>query len=387
MMTYMTDKSIKTNQIPPELFFRDISNITVKVHSGCNLACKYCGVDARGANADHMDVKTFKRIADLIIWSSLVPYANLEFHGGEPLLLPESWFEDVVQYATGLAAVWDKKVEFTIVTNGTLLNESRIDMIKKLNLHVCISVDGPPDIHNVMRGKGEEALNGLKLLQRNHIPFGLITVLSKGNCNKMDAVMKFYEENNITRQARVSFLHPLGRGRSSEILTSMDMFTAFRDICDHMVESNFNVIEATIESIINRYFNHKADHRLSCWGKTCGAGQWRIVIDHNGNIYPCEKTEEDDLLGNIFSKMDVNRINKLLSRYQLDGDPWFDHCEDCEAERICFHSCAAADLNDPRYRTNECRFFKLIYRHIKENEPEFAGINKKLNHKRQGAMA
>src|SRR5262249_46939046 len=143
---------------------------------------------------------------------------GLEFHGGEPLLLPDEWFEEAVAYARASAQRHNKRVEFPLVTNGTLLTEERLLKLHRLGVDFCMSVDGPPTINDKLRGGGASVERAIRLFTKHRIHFGVLTVLSRANFRHMGRVMDWFDEVGIDN-FRVNFLQPQGRGDDPQLLT------------------------------------------------------------------------------------------------------------------------------------------------------------------------
>jgi len=73
---------------------------------------------------------------------------NLTFHGGEPMLMDPRQFDRLA----GMAVEKLKdRVSLGMQTNGTLVNDEWIDVLKRHNLRVGVSLDGPPEIHDLSR--------------------------------------------------------------------------------------------------------------------------------------------------------------------------------------------------------------------------------------------
>src|SRR5262245_22856116 len=89
--------------MPLSEFFQRIGYVTLKLTNGCNLHCSYCNVEAVTPQTPKMSMDRFKQVARLLLENTREPYVGLEFHGGEPLLLPDEWFEEATAYAKALA--------------------------------------------------------------------------------------------------------------------------------------------------------------------------------------------------------------------------------------------------------------------------------------------
>ncbi len=140
--------------VAPSEFFRTIRFVTLKVTNGCNLKCSYCNVEADLPSTPRLSIERFKQIAHLLIENSNAPFVGLEFHGGEPLLLDDEWFEEAVTYAAALGKKHGKVVQHPMQTNGTRLTEERLDLLLKLGIQIGISCDGSPEINDRHRMAG-----------------------------------------------------------------------------------------------------------------------------------------------------------------------------------------------------------------------------------------
>lgn len=124
---------------PPEVINAFITDI-------CNLGCRECHYahsDQPGFSLNqigHMQPRIFRKFIDEIPGNPIV-----SFTGGEPLLHPQ--VIDFISYAK-------QKGRFcTLVTNGWCL-ESKADQLCEAGLDLLtVSVDGPKETHNSIRGK------------------------------------------------------------------------------------------------------------------------------------------------------------------------------------------------------------------------------------------
>ena len=119
----------------------------------CNLRCSYCFAstgDFKGKRSI-LDLETGKKALDFLIQHS-GNRRNLEvdFFGGEPLMnFPV--VRELVEYGRKQEKKYNKKVRFTITTNGLLLNEDILEYINKEFVNVVVSIDGRPEVHDRLR--------------------------------------------------------------------------------------------------------------------------------------------------------------------------------------------------------------------------------------------
>ena len=140
---------------PPEV-------INVFVTDICNMGCREChyaNSDKPGFSLNqvgHMQPHLFRKFMDEIPGRPVV-----SFTGGEPLLHPQIC--DLITYAK------DKGRVCTLVTNGWYLEERAEELCGTRLDFLCVSVDGPRETHNSIRGK-----NSFERLER-----GLNNILSQ----------------------------------------------------------------------------------------------------------------------------------------------------------------------------------------------------------------
>jgi uncharacterized protein len=112
-------------------------------------------------------------------------YTEIVFHGGEPFLIGAAVFDEWCAMARArLAGI--TRAGFAIQTNGTLIDDEWIEVIRRHRIQIGISMDGPKAIHDVFRvdhaGRGSHAQveQGIARLREARIPFGILCVITPG---------------------------------------------------------------------------------------------------------------------------------------------------------------------------------------------------------------
>src|SRR5262249_4316462 len=156
---------------------------------------------------------------------------------------------------------------------------------------------------------------------------------------------------------RVNFLQPQGRGADeSGLLTGAEMFEGMRQVLDHMDRTGVGVEEAETMMMVRRFL-HGRDPRpgLSCWEVECQAGRIDCAIDHAGTIHACGTDLSHHPLGHLDRDPDDEHYKATLLRLHRK-DAWVIRCFDCDARKVCRHSCPTSDYNSDNYREYECDF-------------------------------
>ena len=130
-------------------------NLLIKPYSsGCNLRCKYCFYyDV----ADNRIIKNYgpmkfdvleKLVKEAFAYADTI--VNFMFQGGEPTLVGIEYYRKFHEYVE----IYNKnniRTAFFMQTNGTLLNREWIELYKKYDYLIGISIDGYKEIHDVFR--------------------------------------------------------------------------------------------------------------------------------------------------------------------------------------------------------------------------------------------
>jgi uncharacterized protein len=168
----------------------------------CNLDCTYCYLPDR-QNKRRITPALLDHIFARVFASAVVqgPF-TVVWHAGEPLVLRPQF------YAQAFAIVARHNhanipVTHSYQTNGTLIDEEWCDFIVQHNLRIGVSVDGPDFLNDTCRktrrggGTHKRVMEGIARLQRHHIPFHVITVLTLDALDYPDELYAFYGENHI----------------------------------------------------------------------------------------------------------------------------------------------------------------------------------------------
>lgn len=168
------------------------------VGDNCNLACSYCYETGR---RDTLKQKKMSlNILDSILQNTL-PFVSLPFsifvHGGEPLLAGKAFFKELAKRTKSFPL--GDQITLGVQTNGLLVDEEWADIFREFDFKVGLSLDGPKEVHDHLRvrldgtGSYDNVLKAIKLLQREMICFGVISVLSVSHFNNPNIVSNVFD--------------------------------------------------------------------------------------------------------------------------------------------------------------------------------------------------
>lgn len=164
----------------------------VKLTARCNLDCPYCYefhlADTTWRDGPkRMPNDVFDALLDRIARhaeASAHPRVHISFHGGEPTLVGVKRFEALCEKARRRLEPLD--VRLSLQTNGVLIDSAWASLLKRHDVNVGVSLDGPAHVHDRqrfdLRGRGSHAriVEGLEALRAADVSFGLLTVIPLG---------------------------------------------------------------------------------------------------------------------------------------------------------------------------------------------------------------
>ncbi|MBA7650432.1 GTP 3',8-cyclase [subsurface metagenome] len=192
--SYTFSSLLKAKALPPEA-------INFYPTDRCNLKCSMCFERLRKPNPE-MEIEGWIKIIDQI--KRFQPRIHLS--GGEPFVYPG--IVDLISYIkkSGLFLV--------ITTNGTFLSEYAKEIIRMKVNRIHISIDGPKQIHDKIRGvKGtfNRIMTGLakmnKLKKHSRLP--VIRINSMLNFTNEPAMQEVIKIAYDIQAESIQFLHPL----------------------------------------------------------------------------------------------------------------------------------------------------------------------------------
>ena len=188
--------------------------IILRMTNSCNLNCSYCYDKNNHINPQKENIKFLNNMNTLVdnIKKILVNKNcrdKIIFHGGEPLLIDAKNYENLILKLIQ----FNPYIRFSIQTNGTLLTKEHINVFKKYNVSIGISLDGYNEEMNKYRiySNGKNSfkiiMKKIEILKNEKVKFGLIMSLSKEILGHEQELYDFIAQNNIKCNIRPIFMN------------------------------------------------------------------------------------------------------------------------------------------------------------------------------------
>lgn len=310
-------------------------SLVLWVTTDCNLNCKYCYADA-GKIQDYMSFETAKKAIDSMEDFPL----KIQFAGGEPLLGLDL-IEKVCIY------VEDRKsTSLHIQTNGTLIDDRFIALVKKYKIKLGLSMDGVPKINESQRGNTRELIQGIYKLKENNIYVNINSVVTKEN---VEHLVKLYDLLLVMGNVRgmaLDLLRNTGRAKENDDICLIPEEKQIKDIINKLNQHSKEMGEKFGRKIIIREIE-EAKYRLqnkSSIEAYCYASIGRsYIVQPSGDIYPCGSLVGDKnyRIGHVDNKEEWKMV--CLKR------PQNNKCKICEYRQSCAGVCPSRMISSDNF--------------------------------------
>ena len=209
--------------------------LVFNVTRNCNLRCVHCYSNSGGTTYPDLPLevwlKAVKQAAEMGV-------KHILLSGGEPLMRRDLHLIAKEAHDYGI------RVELS--TNGTMITEERMRELKDYVDYVGVSLDGPKEIHDKVRGvEGafERALKGIEIAKKFGLKTGLRMTLTRINYGYVDDVFRVMEERGIDR---ICFYHLAYAGRADVSLDipNEERLKVVEKIVEYAKNTDFEILTA-----------------------------------------------------------------------------------------------------------------------------------------------
>ena len=370
-------------------------NMMVKpVGPVCNLACDYCyylSKEKLFPGSEFLMTDTLlEDFTRQYIQSQHVPQISFLWQGGEPLLAGLDFFRKALALQKQYARP-GMRIENAIQTNGTLLTDEWCEFFKENNFLVGLSLDGPPELHNVYRkdraGKGsaERVLAGLALLKKHEVDYNVLCTVHAANISQPLEVYRYLRDELET--TFIQFIpiverdnktgYQVGNKVTSRSVPGEQYGRFLIQIFDEWVKKDVGEVFVQIFDIaLGKWVG--AHGGLCIFSQTCGLA---LLLEHNGDLFSCDHfVEPKHKLGNLskISLSDMVRSHQQVQfgKDKLDKLPKY--CRECEVRFACHGGCPKNRIlhtPDGEFGLNIlCEGYRAFFNHIDQPMRQMAAL-------------
>jgi len=340
---------------------RNLTKIKIQLGLKCNYSCEYCSQRFIPRNPDdnykHEDedektaeeISVFvKRFDNVTVGETL----HFELWGGEPFL----YFPKMKMITEQLHEKYPKAT-FSVITNGSLINQEIIDFIQKYKFSVSISHDGvgqktrgPDPLDDPEKKKWLFKLRNL-LVPENRFAVG--AMIHKNNDSRAE-VQRWIRNNfgmvTIGEGGTVDAYDEGGASMSWKNNEEHIKYRrkAFREIMDRKIHQ-FSILNQKIDFFLNSLKEQKPSSSLQ---QKCGMDSPEtMAVDLNGNVTTCQNvtisSENPDGISHHIGTMDnLKDVNIKTGTHWSDRD----ECPKCPVLHLCQGACLFLSPNSEEWK-------------------------------------
>lgn len=346
--------------------------VCLNITDSCNLNCVYCFCHHK---PHYMDLQTACDSVDYVIknlnrkkelgLSKEEEKATITFFGGEPMLLYEEIIIPLVKYAE---EKYFGLIEFNMTTNGTLLNQERINFFAEHNIPILLSIDG----NKIIQDKNRPCRNGkssFDLLAPN-IPL----ILEQFSCTTFRATLeqnncKDIFENTVLFAAEQGFTNIFLCPNARETWTVENQEILHQEInklwtyfiisylnnekpigCGQIDKAFEDILRLDLQTYNKEYDNINPNRKVF----RCGLGTQSYSIAYDGSIFSCQEqdsrnTNDYFYIGNIYEGIDKQKHLQILNDFNKAETIYCekrDKCINCSLRQVCIEETCPSVSRD-----------------------------------------
>jgi len=273
---------------------------------------------------------------------------TLAFQGGEPTLAGLPWFRHFTENVS--LRKRGATVHYAFQTNGLLLDESWCEFLHENNFLVGLSIDAGKRFHDHNRfsssGEGTYAacMRSKELLEKNHVEYNILCVLTNDLANEPDKVWSFIQNENIRYIQFIPCLEPPPddpdpRRPDGTALRPAQFAAFYSRLLPLWIREleNGNYISVKLFDEVVNYFSSGIPSACGIDGQCHN----QYVIEADGGVYPCDFYVYDRYrIGNLAESTPRQLFNTEKVRDFLNEKPELPKiCGSCRFLRACRGGC------------------------------------------------
>ena len=334
-----------------------MNNVTVLIKPSSslgNIKCKYCFYidEAKNRKIENNGIMTEKVMTAIIdkVLQNADKNVLFSFQGGEPAAAGIKYFNSFIDYVNKS----NKKninINYSIQTNGILINDKWCELFKKNNFLVGLSFDMIKDIHDKYRtdkignATYNKVLETKKLFDAFNVEYNILTVLTSELSKYPKDVYKKIKKLNIKYTQFIPCLSEINSCSNEYSIKPKEFSNFYKEIFSLWKEDFFN----------NNYYSIQFfDNIIPLLGGgytpiSCGINGIctnQMIIESNGDVFPCDFYCLDNYkLGNIadedFYNIFYNQKAKdfINEKDNIINNDNYKLCRSCRYFKICRLGC------------------------------------------------
>lgn len=351
-----------------------VKSLLIKPASGdCNLHCTYCFYHDRVT--DPYKSQRRRRMSAQVLEEMIRQAMALNprqavfgWQGGEPTLCGLGFFQQAValQKKHGRAG---QSVSNGLQTNGLLLDKDWADFLREYHFLVGVSLDGPAKYHDRYRVYANGAptharvMATLRMLEEQRVEFNVLSVVNNVTSDHAAEIYDYLLSEGFRFLQFIPCVEvDPHSGRITDFSVRPEQYGDF--LCELFDawynQGNPQASVRDFEAFLAVYLGQEAP--MCSYQKEGGS---YLVVEYNGDLYPCDFLVRDDLyMGNLMETAlnEVFESDRLRDFARKKADPR-PECQQCAWLPLCNQGCWRFVGADGSKRHYLCRAYQQFFAH------------------------
>jgi uncharacterized protein len=304
------------------------------------------------------------------------------WHGGEPLLLPLSFYKDVMRLQEKYFGKDTHRVSNTIQTNGILIDKKFMNFCRENRINVGVSFEGP--CNDMLRERSGEVEKNLRMMKDRGYLFSVSSTICADSASRQSEIYGYFRKMEVALS--MSPVIELGSA-TSEMIPDAETYAkeSIRVFDDWIHDADAEMpLMPHLQYVMAALGEPSAS---DCAHSSCMM-RW-LSIYPDGSVYPCAKG-----CPSKFKMGNVNEMDRLSDAFRSGAFRELlsatverrERCSACELFRYCNGGCSMDALSEGSMSMNNgtsCRIFKILFTHILDTvnkilkeRPDLSSYNK-----------
>jgi len=356
---------------------RSLQSLLIKpAGPDCNLACTYCFyLEKAGLFADRPVHRMDEAVLEAMIRRALSPASpqfSFGWQGGEPTLMGLDFFRRAVELQEKYGG--GRRISNTLQTNGMLIDAAWAAFLKAHRFLVGLSLDGPAHVHNHYRKKRdgsntwEQVMAAARVMLDHGVEVNALVVVNDYSVNFAKEIYQFHKELGLPWMQFIPCVErdPADPSRPAPFSVSAEAFGEFMmTLFDLWWADLHGLTPATNIRFFDAVFHHymEVPPPMCTLAEACGD---YLVVEHNGDVYPCDFfVEAQHRLGNVMDD-DLNTLFQSPQQraFGRAKSSRHENCQSCPWLRLCWGGCPKDRIDESAPGLSHlCEGYKLFFAH------------------------
>lgn len=358
--------------------------VVIENFGSCNMRCTYCFPEHMWQRQGHhgtMSEETYRGVLERAFATTSDESVDVHFAGGEPLLAGRPWLEMAFRVAHETAARYDKGITLSLQTNANFVTLELARFLVDNEVTVGVSLDGPPEINEAVRGNTDKTLTGFRHLceARGRRP-GIIVTVTRCNALRMHEVIEYLDDLGVAL-FRANQMGATASWNAHAAPRAEEWARAKQAIFTEVAARRGRIMEFNLSLAVPKFVRSLIDGAspfnggYGCCDMRCPAGRHLIYFDQRGYAYPCPRANvtTEARIGHYSAENFEHRWDEAIR--QLDEAMTIpSECRQCPAQLMCDYGCHAFNIAQGNFFEVNCDATKDYFRWVATHLEDLARI-------------